>query len=95
MKAERAGGAWCPKQQIEPGVQEWIQVDFGSVNLVAGAQTQGRYDRGRGQEYAEGYTLQYWRPGFDSWREYARWDGKKVGGECLLCCLNTNEYIII
>lgn len=75
---EKAGGGWCPKQQVESGIREYLQVDLSDVYVVTGVQTQGRYDRGRGQEYAEEYTLEYWRPGFMEWKEYKRWDGKQV-----------------
>lgn len=75
---ERAGGAWCPKQQVERGVREYLQIDLGRVHVVTGVQTQGRYDHGRGQEYAEEYTLEYWRPGMEGWKQYTRWDGKTV-----------------
>lgn len=78
MRAERAGGAWCPKQQVEKGIREYLQVDLGEVHVITGVQTQGRFDRGRGQEYAEEYTLEYWRPGLGEWKEYKRWDGKRV-----------------
>lgn len=75
---ERAGGGWCPKQQVERGVREYLQVDLEEIHVITGIQTQGRYDRGRGQEYAEEYTLEYWRPGLQEWKEYKRWDGKQV-----------------
>ncbi|XP_024085366.1 discoidin domain-containing receptor 2-like isoform X1 [Cimex lectularius] len=78
LRLERAGGAWCPKPQVESGVREYIQVDLGSVHVVTGVQTQGRFDHGRGQEYAEEYTLEYWRPGLPQWRQYSRWDGKQI-----------------
>lgn len=78
LKVERAGGGWCPKQQVEQGVREYLEVDLGDVHLVTGVQTQGRYDHGRGQEYTEEYTVEYWRPGLPEWREYKRWDGKQV-----------------
>lgn len=48
------------------------------AHVVTGVQTQGRFDRGRGQEYVEGYTLEYRRPGFTRWRPYKRWDNKEV-----------------
>lgn len=78
LKVERAGGGWCPKQQIEKGVREFIEIDLVDVHVVTGVQTQGRYDRGRGQEYVEEYLLEYWRPGLEEWKEYKRWDGKHV-----------------
>lgn len=78
LRVEKAGGGWCPKQQVERGIREYLQVDLNEVHIVTGVQTQGRYDRGRGQEYAEEYTVEYWRPGLNEWKEYKRWDDKKV-----------------
>ncbi|KAK4877698.1 hypothetical protein RN001_010204 [Aquatica leii] len=78
LRVEKAGGAWCPKQQVEKGIREYLQVDLEEVYVITGVQTQGRYDRGRGQEYAEEYTLEYWRPGLGDWKEYKRWDGKQI-----------------
>ncbi|XP_032667019.1 discoidin domain-containing receptor tyrosine kinase B-like [Odontomachus brunneus] len=78
LRKETAGGAWCPKSQIEKGVREWLQVDLLGAHVVTGVQTQGRYDHGRGQEYVEDYTLEYRRPGFIEWRRYKRWDNKEV-----------------
>ncbi|XP_014484292.1 PREDICTED: discoidin domain-containing receptor 2-like [Dinoponera quadriceps] len=78
LRKETAGGAWCPKSQIEKGVREWLQVDLPGAHVVTGVQTQGRYDHGRGQEYVEDYTLEYRRPGFTEWRRYKRWDNKEV-----------------
>lgn len=78
LRVEKAGGAWCPKQQVERGVREYLQIDLNTVHMVTGVQTQGRYDHGRGQEYAEEYTLEYWRPGFEQWIQYNRWDGKQI-----------------
>lgn len=81
LRKETAGGAWCPKSQIEKGVREWLQVDLPGAHVVTGVQTQGRYDHGRGQEYVEDYTLEYRRPGFTEWRRYKRWDNKEVRRE--------------
>ncbi|XP_060534695.1 discoidin domain-containing receptor tyrosine kinase B-like [Cylas formicarius] len=78
LRVERAGGGWCPKQQVEKGIREYIQVDLGDIHVITGVQTQGRYDRGRGQEYVEEYLLEYWRPGLEEWKEYKRWDGKHI-----------------
>jgi len=75
---EKAGGAWCPKQQVEKGVREWLEIDLGETHVLTGVQTQGRYDHGRGQEYMEEYSLEYWRPGLPKWTPYSRWDGKQV-----------------
>ncbi|KAL1517293.1 hypothetical protein ABEB36_001075 [Hypothenemus hampei] len=78
LRVEKAGGGWCPKQQIEKGIREFIEIDLKQVHVFTGVQTQGRYDRGRGQEYVEEYLLEYWRPGLEDWIEYKRWDGKHV-----------------
>ncbi|KAH0948374.1 hypothetical protein HN011_011755 [Eciton burchellii] len=78
LRKETAGGAWCPKSQIEKGVREWLQVDLQGAHVITGVQTQGRYDHGRGQEYVEDYTLEYRRPGFTQWRRYKRWDNIEV-----------------
>ncbi|XP_076247763.1 discoidin domain-containing receptor 2 [Calliopsis andreniformis] len=78
LRKETAGGAWCPKSQIERGIREWLQVDLPGPHVITGVQSQGRYDHGRGQEYVEEYTLEYRRPGFTEWRRYKRWDNKEV-----------------
>ncbi|XP_017882704.1 discoidin domain-containing receptor 2-like isoform X2 [Ceratina calcarata] len=78
LRKETAGGAWCPKSQIERGIREWLQVDLPGPHVITGVQSQGRYDHGRGQEYVEEYTLEYRRPGFTEWHRYKRWDNKEV-----------------
>lgn len=78
LKVERAGGGWCPKPPVEQGVREWLQVNFEKVHMITGIQTQGRFGNGRGLEYAEEYTVEYWRPGMAEWKPYKRWDGKQV-----------------
>lgn len=78
LNVDRSGGGWCPKPPVEQGVREWLQVDFPTVHMITGVQTQGRFGRGRGLEYAEEYTLEYWRPGLAEWKPYKRWDGKQV-----------------
>ncbi|XP_063224924.1 discoidin domain-containing receptor 2-like [Bacillus rossius redtenbacheri] len=78
LRVERTGGAWCPRRPVERGVRELLQVDLGEVHVLTGVETQGRYDHGRGQEYAEEYTLEYWRPGLPAFLEYSRWDGRKI-----------------
>ncbi|KZC08448.1 Discoidin domain-containing receptor 2 [Dufourea novaeangliae] len=78
LRKETAGGAWCPKSQIERGIREWLQVDLPGPHVITGVQSQGRYDHDRGQEYVEEYTLEYRRPGFTEWQRYKRWDNKEV-----------------
>ncbi|OXU28140.1 hypothetical protein TSAR_006706, partial [Trichomalopsis sarcophagae] len=78
LRKEAAGGAWCPKRQIESGIREWILIDLGTTHLITAIETQGRYDHGRGQEYTENYAVEYWRPGFSEWKQYKLWDGTEV-----------------
>ncbi|XP_051161942.1 discoidin domain-containing receptor 2-like [Leptopilina boulardi] len=78
LRKETAGGAWCPKKQIENGVREWLQIDLKRTYVVTGIETQGRFDHGRGQEYVEEYTLEYRRTTFGDWKPYKSWDGKEV-----------------
>ncbi|XP_046981119.1 discoidin domain-containing receptor tyrosine kinase B-like [Schistocerca americana] len=78
LRSERGGGAWCPKSQVSRGVREWLSVALAGVHVVTAVHTQGRYDHARGQEYAEEYSVEYWRPGLRDWRTYRRWDGKQI-----------------
>lgn len=82
LRKETFGGAWCPKNPIESGVREWLEVDLGTPHVITGIETQGRYDRGRGQEYVEEYTLEYFRLDFIDWRQFKRYDGKQVSSNC-------------
>ena len=64
------GGAWCPKKVIEPGVREWIEIDLQRPYRISRTATQGRYGGGQGQEYAEEFLLEYWRPSLKEWKTY-------------------------
>lgn len=46
--------------------------------VVTGLLTQGRFGNGRGQEYAEAYTIKYWRPGLADFKEYRDTMGRTV-----------------
>lgn len=78
LDIDRSGGAWCPKQQISRDVVEFLQIDFNRTVVISGIATQGRYGNGRGQEYAEAFRLEYWRPELGQWRRYRRWDASEV-----------------
>ena len=82
LRKDFFGGAWCPKTTIAPGVREWIQIDLKRPYRITRTATQGRYGSGRGQEYAEAFKLEYWRPEFgnetDSWRTYRNHSGHSV-----------------
>ena len=54
------GGAWCPARVISNKSREWMEVDLGRDHLVTGVITQGRWDRGLGQEFAQHVMIQYW-----------------------------------
>ena len=75
------GGAWCPKNTISPGVREWLEVDLGSRPYrIRRTGTQGRFGGGRGQEFAELFTLEYWREGMaeGAWVSYKNHSGNEV-----------------
>lgn len=81
LHVDRSGGAWCPKQQIAESVNEFLEIDFSAESVISGIATQGRYGNGRGQEYAEAFRLEYWRPELSTWKPYRRWDGNEVSCE--------------
>ena len=54
------GGAWCPARVISNQSREWMEVDLGREQMVTGVITQGRWDRGLGQEFAQHVMIQYW-----------------------------------
>ncbi len=81
LNIDRSGGAWCPKQQIAENVKEYLQINLANVSVINGIATQGRYGNGRGQEYAEQFKLEYWRPELDLWHTYRQRDGNDVRDE--------------
>jgi len=72
------GGAWCPKKVIEPGVREWIEIDLQRPYRISRTATQGRYGGGQGQEYAEEFLLEYWRPSLKEWKTYRNHSGHSI-----------------
>ncbi|XP_077301653.1 discoidin domain-containing receptor 2-like [Arctopsyche grandis] len=87
LRSESHGGAWCPKEQVTTDSDEWLQVDLGRVALVTGSGTQGRFGNGQGQEFAEAYLLEYWRPRLSKWQRYRDTAGEEV------ITGNTNTYL--
>ncbi|XP_026318055.1 discoidin domain-containing receptor 2-like [Hyposmocoma kahamanoa] len=87
LNQEIKGGAWCPKSQITTESTEWLEIDLHSVHVITGTGTQGRFGNGQGQEYAEAYVLEYWRPKLNKWVRYRFADGKEVLQG------NTNTYL--
>ncbi|XP_034232550.1 discoidin domain-containing receptor 2-like [Thrips palmi] len=88
IRQEMNGGAWCPKAQISSEVREYLEVDLRDAHLITRTETQGRFGNGQGQEYAEYFMLEYWRPGINRWVPYRDHSGDKV------LPANTNTYIV-
>ena len=81
------GGAWCPKEVIEPGVREWIEIDLHREYRLTRTATQGRFGGGQGQEYAENFVLEYWRPSAGKWMTYKNHSGHSVSHFIFCACL--------
>lgn len=47
--------------QITSIPNEWLEIDFGNLTYLTQVETQGRFDNGRGKEYADYYILMYTR----------------------------------
>lgn len=90
MRSESHGGAWCPKEQVTTDSDEWLQVDLGRVALVTASGTQGRFGNGQGQEFAEAYLLDYWRPRLSKWQRYRDTAGEEVSPH-ITCSLTSNS----
>jgi hypothetical protein len=60
-RTEQYGGAWCPLNQITSMPNEYLEIDFGNLTYLTQVETQGRFDNGRGKEFAEHYILMYTR----------------------------------
>lgn len=68
---DSVGGAWCPRNAVDPRQREWLEVNLGDEpRLVTAVATQGRHAQGSGMEYTPSYTLHYWRPGMDDFMPY-------------------------
>jgi hypothetical protein len=77
LNADIQGGAWCPRSFIsqELDMQEFLEVDLLQEHTITGVLTQGRFAGGQGQEYAEYFTLQYWREGMETFANYVDVEG--------------------
>ena len=75
-----SGGAWCPANPLskENLGAEYLQIDLGDLKVITHALSQGRFGSGRGQEYAEFYTIKYWRSGMTDFKEYRDALGRAV-----------------
>jgi hypothetical protein len=75
---------------------EYLEVNLHTVHVVVAVQTQGRFANGVGQEYAEVYMLDYWRPGFNS-NMWVRWkdrSGKQVGSG-FICHTSEEQRVFV
>ena len=68
LNSVAGGGAWCPSKTISNQSKEWLEVDLGRQYTVTGVITQGRWDRGVGQEFAQHVMIQYWEEEEGEWR---------------------------
>ncbi|KAG8258315.1 DNA damage responsive protein [Homalodisca vitripennis] len=78
LRGESHGGAWCPKYQITTEPKEWLEVDLHGVHVITAVETQGRFGNGQGQEFAEAYLLEYWRPRLGKWVRFRNIKGEEV-----------------
>ena len=42
LNHDKLGGAWCPKNTIQEGIREWIQIDLKQTHTITGIVTQVR-----------------------------------------------------
>ncbi|CAH0546092.1 unnamed protein product [Brassicogethes aeneus] len=89
IRQEKNGGAWCPKAQISSEVREYLEVDLQKNHLMTWTETQGRFGNGQGQEYAEAFLVEYWRPSLNQWVTYKDSRGEKV------LTGNSNTYLVV
>ncbi|XP_038151252.1 discoidin domain-containing receptor 2 isoform X4 [Cyprinodon tularosa] len=69
LDCEEGDGAWCP--EITPDhLQEFLQIDLGSLHFITLVGTQGRHAGGMGNEFTQMYEIRYSRDGsrWISWR---------------------------
>lgn len=99
VRQDIAGGAWCPKSQVDKNAFEYLEIDLRSPHVLTAIETQGRYGNGQGKEYTTHYMLQYRRPGKD-WIRYRNRRGAQVrrfaslATSCFLDCPQMLAFII-
>ncbi|VDL75483.1 unnamed protein product [Nippostrongylus brasiliensis] len=77
-RTHTGSGAWCPLHQVNITHKEWIQITFGKDTVVSAVEVQGRYDEGRGMEFARAFKIEYWRPKLKGWAMYKSEEGVEV-----------------
>ncbi|KAI6191743.1 Coagulation factor 5 8 type and Tyrosine protein kinase domain containing protein, protein [Aphelenchoides bicaudatus] len=98
IRQEIGSGAWCPEKQINGTVHESIQVSFPDEILLTAVETQGRFDEGRGAEYASAYMIEYWRNSLGIWQRYKDSSGNEIipgNSDTKTAVLNTLETGIV
>ena len=53
LNHDKLGGAWCPKNTIQEGIREWIQIDLKQTHTITGIVTQVR-------NFLEKYSYKMW-----------------------------------
>ncbi|VDM72898.1 unnamed protein product [Strongylus vulgaris] len=46
--------------------------------IVTAVEVQGRYDEGRGMEFARAFKVEYWRPSLQGWASYKSEENTEV-----------------
>ncbi|KAK5643044.1 hypothetical protein RI129_009211 [Pyrocoelia pectoralis] len=89
LRNDKNGGAWCPRQMVSRDAKEYLEINLEELYVINGVRTQGRFGNGQGQEYAEEYMIDYWRPGFTTWYRWKNRSAKE------LLAGNTNTYTVV
>lgn len=84
LRNDKNGGAWCPRQMVSRDAKEYLEINLEELHVITGCRTQGRFGNGQGQEYAEEYMIEYWRPNFTKWVRWKNREGKEVNCEIYL-----------
>lgn len=69
---------------VSSDAKEYLEIDLRQLHVITGSRTQGRFGNGQGQEYAEDYKIDYWRPGFTKWVRWKNRNGKEVWKQYVL-----------
>ncbi|KAJ8977815.1 hypothetical protein NQ317_007516 [Molorchus minor] len=78
LRSHRNGGAWCPREMVSRDAKEYLEIRLEELHVITASKSQGRYGNGFGQEYAEEYMLEYWRPGMLKWVRWKNRLGKEI-----------------
>jgi discoidin domain receptor family protein 2 len=74
---------------VSRDAKEYLEINLKELHVITGCRTQGRFGNGQGQEYAEEYMIEYWRPNFTKWIRWKNHSGKE------LLPGNTNTFTIV